>query len=719
MDEKTIGLLTDYFIRENDIDTSQDYEILSVPARTLLCPNRFDLMAKWIYIDAREKGMEMEYAIRIYKDSVNAFSCGSFLEPGTDSKDSFQKYLDDFNSLIDEIKEYGFDDTKSLIPVGEDDRIFDGSHRVAVAAYYDKEVTIIRFPNKRPTYAYDYRYFRKYIMSDINMGYMAKEYTYLKENCFFACIWPSADRSKLQVAEEMLREIGSVVYEQDIYLTYEGMRNFMIQIYGLQSWVGTIEDKFSGVNYKVNPCYNSNNPVRTYLIEASNPEMIVDIKAKIRDIFGIENHSIHISDNQQETIAMAEMLFNPNSVDVMNFAKPFVFDTVFYKLKEFQEMIARNNLDRSRFIIDSSAVLEVCGLREARDIDYLTDYEDAIEAYEGIENHESQIKFHDISVADMLYNPENYFYYYGFKFLSVYRLMEMKKRRNEPKDQRDVELCKKIVKKFKNTPVQYRRETIEKINKFQIYRGDYGHGPLSYKEYKMHYWHDINEKMREVAERVVGLSRTIICLNSIQRRRARWIEKQRRKLINRDFSIIASNCNGGVLTSDLGLQFNSPFVNLFIKASDYIRILQDLKGYMKEELRFVKEDDPIYGRVSYPTAYLRDAKIYFMHYKSEEEARTAWNRRKERIKWDNLFIIFTDRSQCTQKDLEDFDKLPFQHKVVFTHIPHPEIKSSFYIKGYENEAKVPILTSYKDEERSVKRIYDQFNFVEWLNGKSE
>ena len=88
----------------------------------------------------------------------------------------------------------------------------------------------------------------------------------------------------------------------------------------------------------------------------------------------------------------------------------------------------------------------------------------------------------------------------------------------------------------------------------------------------------------------------------------------------------------------------------------------------------------------------------------------------ERINWDNLYILFTDRSQCSEDDLRNFDKLPFEHKIVFTHIPHPEIKSSFYIKGYENEDKVPILTSFQDEKTKIKRIYDQFDMVGWLNG---
>ena len=110
-----------------------------------------------------------------------------------------------------------------------------------------------------------------------------------------------------------------------------------------------------------------------------------------------------------------------------------------------------------------------------------------------------------------------------------------------------------------------------------------------------------------------------------------WIMQQRRRLKNCDFSIVSSNNIGGMLCSDLKVSFNSPFVNLYIRANDYIKMCSDLRGYMDEELKFTREIDPYYGLITFPTAYLRDVKIYFMHYKDEKEALDTWKRRKERI----------------------------------------------------------------------------------------
>ena len=93
----------------------------------------------------------------------------------------------------------------------------------------------------------------------------------------------------------------------------------------------------------------------------------------------------------------------------------------------------------------------------------------------------------------------------------------------------------------------------------------------------------------------------------------------------------------GGISSDLGIKHNSSFVNLFIKASDYVKMLANLKMYLEEELYSVSEEDSIYGKVAYPTAYLGDVKIYFMHYSSEQEAREAWECRKKEL----IGIIYT------------------------------------------------------------------------------
>ncbi|WP_022752765.1 hypothetical protein [Butyrivibrio fibrisolvens] len=317
--EYPFNLLTDYIIDTCGIDIKTKYTVEEVPARSLLNATRFDLMSKWIYIDALETGKGIELAKAIYEDNIRAFSSGEFIEPGKESKNTLDKYYYEFNRIIEDIKENGFNSSESLVPLGCNNEIFDGAHRVSAAAYYNKNITVIRFHDIKPNSEYDYNFFTRYLMSIENMGYMANAYAHIMPNCYMACVWPVADRNKIGMIEDIISEIGKIVYAQDVYLTYTGLRNFMVSIYGHQKWTGTLENGYSGVDEKARACYYKKNPVRTYLFQASSLDDVVYAKTKIRNAFKLENHSIHISDNSQETQNMAQTLYNRENVKKINF----------------------------------------------------------------------------------------------------------------------------------------------------------------------------------------------------------------------------------------------------------------------------------------------------------------------------------------------------------------------------------------------------------------
>lgn len=185
--------------------------------------------------------------------------------------------------------------------------------------------------------------------------------------------------------------------------------------------------------------------------------------------------------------------------------------------------------------------------------------------------------------------------------------------------------------------------------------------------------------------------------------------KNREKLKNKDFSLIASNCNGAFILHDLGLRFNSPTVNLFLYPSDFVKYTRNLKYYSSLELKFIKKEN-----IDYPVGKLDDIEIYFMHYKTEEEAKQKWLERTNRINYDNIFILMTDRDGCSKEDLENFDKLEYKNKIVFTHILYKDIKSSYYIKSFENEEQVGHLFEFKSSDTGEK-YYDDFDYIEWFN----
>lgn len=195
-------------------------------------------------------------------------------------------------------------------------------------------------------------------------------------------------------------------------------------------------------------------------------------------------------------------------------------------------------------------------------------------------------------------------------------------------------------------------------------------------------------------------------------RRIEWRlykEMRRARLQNRTPTIIASNCIGTFMYYDMKLRFNSPTINLSFDMNDYVKLLERLPYYM-EQTPMPTADE----RFSFPCGMLDDIEIRFNHYATFEEAVAKWEERKRRIDMQNLFVIGIDGDGCTYESMERFDALPYENKVIFTHKPYPEIKSSYYLPGFENDVGIGRATDFTDTFR-IRRYMDAFDYVSFLN----
>lgn len=73
-----------------------------------------------------------------------------------------------------------------------------------------------------------------------------------------------------------------------------------------------------------------------------------------------------------------------------------------------------------------------------------------------------------------------------------------------------------------------------------------------------------------------------------------------------------------------------------------------------------------------------------------------------------------DRNFCTEEHIAAFDALPYPNKICFTHVEYPQYKSTFYITGSEDAEYLDSVMNYV-HQWWIKRYYDQFDFVKWLN----
>lgn len=177
------------------------------------------------------------------------------------------------------------------------------------------------------------------------------------------------------------------------------------------------------------------------------------------------------------------------------------------------------------------------------------------------------------------------------------------------------------------------------------------------------------------------------------------------------FTIISNNCWGAHCYRFYRLPFDTPTIGLYIFTPDYMRMVQNLRHYMEQELRFISCDESKYrdilrarGEEQVPIGLLDDVEIVFLHYKSREEALDKWQRRVKRIHWDNLYFKLAEMNECTDEHLKAFDALPYKNKFVFTIHPRPDIRCAIHYPGYEQQGYISDDTTFFSRGLNLRRF---------------
>ncbi|MEO6721191.1 MAG: DUF1919 domain-containing protein [Ferruginibacter sp.] len=190
--------------------------------------------------------------------------------------------------------------------------------------------------------------------------------------------------------------------------------------------------------------------------------------------------------------------------------------------------------------------------------------------------------------------------------------------------------------------------------------------------------------------------------------RKKIFDHQSLKFRNKDATLLCNNCIGGIILHDLKQPFNTPTINLYFHAPDYIAFLERLEFYLSKEITFSyhsKYDSEIR---SYPVGKIEDIEMHFVHYHNFGEAKEKWETRTKRVNFDNIFIIGSDKGYCTPQIIERFLKLPYKNKIFFSSkkLPAREI---IYFKEYRNAEEVADLINQDHA------WYFHFDVVRWLN----
>lgn len=415
--------------------------VIDTRPEELVTWQRLDIMAKYIYARHRDLQLDCDWAFRLYDKHLLAFN--QYREGKGDEKNGLDEFVHTFHGILDSIRARGFDEELSLIPLGRGKVIIDGSHRVAACLLYDHKVTGLQVDVGAREY--DYRFFKERGLASNWRDAMALEYSRLKPDMRVVLQYPSAMGRSNDVVQ-MLQASGSIAFEKEIILESRGQLNLVRTVYRGSDWLGDARNGYAGARKKADACFSRNGPLRAYFYEPKDHSALPKLKHRLRDLYRIGNHSIHISDTSSETIRMAQSFLNTNSIHFLNNAIPAQYTWFNHLFTRYRERIQENGRSQEMFCIDGSAVLAAYGIREARDIDFLVGGEgEPVDLEPGIGCHNNEASHYNHSLDEIIFDPENHFYFEGVKFASLRRVMQMKENRGEDKDLADQTLIKQSV----------------------------------------------------------------------------------------------------------------------------------------------------------------------------------------------------------------------------------------------------------------------------------
>tara|TARA_Y100000004_G_scaffold45409_1_gene49873 strand:- start:4503 stop:5705 length:1203 start_codon:yes stop_codon:yes gene_type:complete len=389
----------------------------------LLTHKRFDVVIKYMYAS----NLSSKFYKEAYKEHIRVHN--NFYE-GNPKKQGFDDFDNAFKSIINNTVD-------EPIPINCEGHIANGAHRLAAALYHKRPINIRdTYDNENYEIKMNYERFQSKKLPKSILGRTAVEYAKLKSNTHVICLFPIA-HTRMDEVMHIINSYSNVFYRSSETLNSEGQVGLMKEIYltesinqGVVSSAGWANEE--GIRRKSNQCFMGKNEVTFVLVDAKNIDTVKEMKNKIRALFNVGNHSVHISDYHKDAIRISKTVFNENSIHFLNNRKNILFPN-------YSKLLSGIKPDDNK-VITGSTILSLYGLRDCKDIDFIY-YNDA-----PADSHNQYVgTVYKLTLDEMINDPQYYLYYNGFKYVSLDVIRNMKELRNEPKDIADVNLINKII----------------------------------------------------------------------------------------------------------------------------------------------------------------------------------------------------------------------------------------------------------------------------------
>jgi hypothetical protein len=406
---------------------------MKIHPKQLISTNRLDVFTKTSYARSIQMKQNLNWPKIVYNEYLKKIEPKSgFSEDNL--KYSLVDYETSFLSLFESICSEGFNENVSTIPMGKTG-ITNGAHRLAICLALNLQPYISE--SVEADHIYDYRFMRSIGYDPEFLEYTILEYLRYSQNVKVLCLM----NIQPSITQEILKEIhetSKVLFSKRVELTKIGGRRIIEVLYAQNEWWrGELLE-----NLYLERFSDMDSSITCIFIDEEEIAKVIETKNRIRLKYAKHLYAkkIHSTDNFKETRLLGEAILSKSSLHFLN-NSPIGSETRLLTI--IDEFFTSNpDLRKEEIVFDSSAILEMYGLRQASDLDFISIDEKFIgnKNKKLVECHNSEYVKFPIAIPELIYSPISYFYCHGFKFLDLHLVNLFKSLRGEVKDRDDIQL---------------------------------------------------------------------------------------------------------------------------------------------------------------------------------------------------------------------------------------------------------------------------------------
>jgi hypothetical protein len=410
---------------------------MNKPAIELISPNRLDVFTKTSLARGMHQKKLSNWGRTVYREYLKKIEPkDGFSEDGI--KFSLEDYELSFASLFESIRKDGFNAKFGAVPMGKQG-ITNGAHRLAICLAMGIDIDVSDSSEK--DHNYDYQFMKSIGYDSEFLDFTVSEYLFYSKNVKIICLMGINSKIANEILSE-IHSITSVLFAKEFQVTRIGGRRIIEILYGHNDW--WTEELFENLYLERFSDVDSN--MTCIFLDEQDNEKVVEIKNSIRSKYSgdIYPKKIHSTDNYQETKMLSQTILSRSALHFINHAPLGSENRTLELINDFFTEFP--NLDKEDFVFDSGTVLEIYGLRQTSDLDFITVSNQKIDLKKNnyIDCHNSAYVKFPISINDLIFDPISYFYHNGFKFMDLRFVTLFKSLRGEPKDFDDLKLIQNI-----------------------------------------------------------------------------------------------------------------------------------------------------------------------------------------------------------------------------------------------------------------------------------